>query len=103
MAARNSLGTISTLFLIPVTVAAEMEALLTGVHAKTSAKTKLAAAEPPDEVDDLYKDVQSKGFEFIKDRVNALDWEEMQELVAGLLRAMGCKTRISPSGYGRFH
>jgi len=36
-----------------------------------------------------------QGIEFIKDKVNELDWEEMQELVAGLLRAMGYKTRIS--------
>lgn len=30
-----------------------------------------------------------------------LDWEDMQELVAGVLRAMGYKTRISPSGSDR--
>jgi restriction system protein len=30
-----------------------------------------------------------------------LDWQEMQELVAGLLRAMGYKTRISPTGPDR--
>jgi restriction system protein len=30
--------------------------------------------------------------------VAKLDWEEMQHIVAGLLRAMGYKTRISPSG-----
>lgn len=30
-----------------------------------------------------------------------LDWEEMQELVAGLLRAMGYKTQVSPSGPDR--
>jgi hypothetical protein len=27
--------------------------------------------------------------EFIKDKISALDWEELQELVAGILRAMG--------------
>jgi restriction system protein len=54
-----------------------------------------------DQVDDLFKDQQMKSLEFIKDRVVALKWDEMQELVAGLLRAMGYKTRISPSGSDR--
>ena len=99
--ARNSLGSISTLFLISATVAAEIESLLVDAAGKRRTPSEPAVIDPPDAVDDLYKDVQSKGFEFIKDRVNALDWEEMQELVAGLLRAMGYKTRISPSGSDR--
>ncbi|MCM2266461.1 MAG: restriction endonuclease, partial [Elusimicrobiales bacterium] len=37
-------------------------------------------------------------FEFIKDRILELDWEDAQELVAGILRAMGYKTRVSPKG-----
>jgi restriction system protein len=36
--------------------------------------------------------------EFLQDRLNKLSWDQMQELVAGLLRAMGYKTRISPPG-----
>jgi predicted Mrr-cat superfamily restriction endonuclease len=28
-------------------------------------------------------------FEGIKDRINSLDWDEMQNLVAGVLRSMG--------------
>ncbi|MEX1166034.1 MAG: restriction endonuclease, partial [Hydrogenophaga sp.] len=101
VAARNSLGSISTLFLIPPSVAAEMEALLKKPASEKPLVSTGVQASEPDEVADLYKDVQSKGFEFIKDRVNALDWQEMQELVAGLLRAMGYKTRISPSGSDR--
>src|SRR5690606_25405634 len=56
---------------------------------------------PEAEEDELLHDVQSKALEFIKDKVNRLGWEEMQELVAGLLRAMGYKTRVSPSGPDR--
>jgi restriction system protein len=33
--------------------------------------------------------------------VSKLDWDEMQELVAGVLRAMGYKTRVSPAGPDR--
>lgn len=102
VSARNSLGAISTLFQIPDEVAHEIESKLAqggGVTPSTSAPVVESVVE--EQVDDLYKDIQSKGFEFIKDRVNALDWDEMQELVAGLLRAMGYKTRVSPSGSDR--
>jgi len=53
------------------------------------------------QVDELFKDSQGKAFEFIKDRITRLGWSEMQELVAGLLRAMGYKTRVSPTGSDR--
>ena len=100
--ARNSLGAISTLFLIPLEVSKEIENELLGAkHASPSSEAPLSTIPVEEQVDELYKDIQSKGFEFIKDKVNQLDWEEMQELVAGLLRAMGYKTRISPSGSDR--
>jgi restriction system protein len=96
---RNSLGAISTLFLIPREAAVEMDRLMAGPpEAAATAPSEAVAAE---EVDDLYKDIQAKAFEFIKDKVSQLDWEDLQELVAGLLRAMGYKTRISPSGSDR--
>jgi restriction system protein len=100
--ARNSLGAIATLFLVPGEVAIEMEQLLIGARPVVSPAIEMPPTGNVDEqVSDLYRDVQGKGFEFIKDKVNQLDWEEMQELVAGLLRAMGYKTRISPSGSDR--
>ncbi|MBB4842470.1 restriction system protein [Paucibacter oligotrophus] len=99
VATRNSLGAISTLFMVPVEAAAEIERLLSG--AAQAVVSTPAAPDAEDQVDDLYKDIQGKAFEFIKDKVSQLDWEDMQELVAGLLRAMGYKTRISPSGSDR--
>ncbi|MFT3778884.1 MAG: restriction endonuclease [Ottowia sp.] len=101
VAARNSLGAISTLFLVPPAVAAEVLALLVVGRSGTSDPLPAPESEADEETDDLYKDVQARGFEFIKDRISALDWDEMQELVAGMLRAMGYKTRISPSGSDR--
>lgn len=99
---RNSLGAISTLFVIPAESAAEIERLLAGKPAPgPAAKEAASPAVVEDEVEDLYKDIQAKAFEFIKDKVSQLDWEDMQELVAGLLRAMGYKTRVSPSGSDR--
>ncbi len=94
--ARNSLGAIATLFLVPDFAAAELEALL-------ASGGKASAQEPPAERDakDILKEHQLKAHESIKDRINALSWEDMQELVAGVLRAMGYKTRVSAPGPDR--
>lgn len=42
-----------------------------------------------------------KADEFIEDQIDALDWQEMQELVAGILRAMGYRTTVSDPGPDR--
>lgn len=92
---RSSLGAISTLFLVPPEAAEDLERAL---ESKTP-------AEPPEVLDgaeeNLVEDMQDKAIEFIKDRVSKLSWDEMQNLVAGLLRAMGYKTRVSPTGPDR--
>lgn len=51
-----------------------------------------------EELVDLGKDVEEQASEFIKDRLSKLDSTQMEELVAGLLRGMGYKTRVSPHG-----
>lgn len=99
VAARNSLGFIGTLFQVPHEAAEEIEKLLTGQPGKAPAQEN--AEEDKTQVDLLFKDMQNKAFEFIKDKISKLEWDELQELVAGLLRAMGYKTRISPSGPDR--
>ena len=95
---RNSLGAISTLFRLPNDVAAELRQAL--------AQRDAAPLEAPvltSEVaeDDIFENMASRAREFIKDKVSALAWEEMQELVAGLLRSLGYKTRISEVGPDR--
>lgn len=96
---RNSLGSTLTVFLLSKDVVTEINDVLARnntPHAQASASQKINA-----EVDNLFQDQQLKSLEFIKDKVNALRWDDMQILVAGLLRAMGYKTRISPSGSDR--
>ncbi len=94
---RNSLGAISTLFQLSPDV---VEDLLRALQSHQPAKNDtVAAAEIAEE--DVFKNIQEKAIEFTKDRVHALDWSDMQELVAGLLRAMGYKTRVSPAGPDR--
>lgn len=45
--------------------------------------------------------MESLSIERIKDIVNDLGWDQMEELVAGILRAMGYKTQVSPAGPDR--
>lgn len=95
---RNSLGSISTLFRIPIEVADELKkALTSGQPVKAEAVAAITDAVE----DDLFKSMESRAHEFIKDRVNALGWDDMQELVAGLLRSLGYKTRVSEVGPDR--
>jgi len=100
VATRNSLGAISTLFQAPTEAAEEIEQLLKGKPPAPADKVD-EKEEEESQVDAILKEIQNKGFEFIKDKISRLDWEELQELVAGVLRAMGYKTRISPSGSDR--
>lgn len=99
-ATRNSLGAVQTLFLIPDRAAAELQALAAG-----AAMTE----EPVDAGEDLivsglpdaFAGIEDQAIERIKDRIVRLGWEEMQDLVAALLRAMGYRTSISSRGPDR--
>ena len=94
---KNSLGAISTLFLLSDEVVADIERALVSHEPALAGESDEAAAVE----EDLFRNIQSKAVEFTKDRVSALDWSDMQELVAGLLRALGYKTRVSPAGPDR--
>jgi restriction system protein len=95
---RNSLGATLTLFKIPQSAASEIEQLLKGQR---------PVAEPVDDEEEeedeaqLLERYREAALEFVKDRVSRLDDREMEELVAGLLRAMGYKTRVSDPGPDR--
>lgn len=102
--AKNSLGSTLTLFVVPAFAAKE----LFGVAGK-----EVSVADVQDETDqvdvedeqllvaDPISTLESLALERIKDRVAALSWDEMQLLVAGVLRAMGYKTQVSPAGPDR--
>lgn len=92
---KNTLGAISTLFEINNEASKEILNLLKGK------KVSEAVEEDSEESDLLKDDVISRSQEFIQDKVVKLDWDEMQELVAGLLRGMGYKTIVSAKGPDR--
>lgn len=94
---KNTLGAIQTVFRLGEDAAAEIEARLAGQPLPDVTQQEQQVAE----VEQLRQDVVERAREFIKDRLLKLDWEEMQQLVAGCLRAMGYRTRVSPRGADR--
>ena len=91
---KNSLGSISTLF---------------SISDKTLADLRKAAGDkpnvnPPAKSDDDDDDndsaviTEDEAIERIKDRVREFSWEDMELLVAGLLRAMGYRTHMTQKG-----
>lgn len=96
---KNSLGGIQTIFVVKPQVMADLE---------------IAAEKPgevgPKPVDDFESDDETPietpsysapedGLEAIKDRIiNEIQWDEMEQLVAGLLRAMGYFANVTGPG-----
>ncbi len=95
-ATRNTLG--STLTLFEVSIPAATELLSVEIASPESFAAPSVATE---EAVETFRDQENRALELIKDQVNLLEWDEMQELVAGILRAMGYKTQISPAGPDR--
>lgn len=94
---RNSLGAISTLFMIPPDAASDVVRAVE-THEPATAQIDTADNDEAAVEDEVLLDIQERALEFTKDKIIALDWDQMQELVAGLLRAMGYRTRVSAHG-----
>lgn len=96
---KNSLGAIQALFLLPGFAANE----LLGIVPAPAKKVAFDEGQIEEEVtlDTIKEDFEAKALEFIKDKIQQLDWEDMQELMAGILRGMGYKTLVSPKGADR--
>lgn len=97
-AAKNSLGAISTIFRLSEEAAEELSS------SEQQGMAVVASDPTEDEIEgetEVRKDTEQRALEFLQDRLSKLGWDEMQELVAGLLRAMGYKTRVSPVGPDR--
>lgn len=97
---KNSLGSTLTVFQVPEHAANDLITQQQGGPPK-SAASDLEGPDDESAVEDLFDDIESQAREHIKDMVSGLDWSEMQELVAGILRAMGYKTQVSPPGADR--
>lgn len=94
-ATKNSLGSISTLFSIADKALAE---LMKASKAPTGTVPTLADGDADDDDDDSTVITEDEAIERIKDRVREFSWEDMELLVAGMLRAMGYKTHMTQKG-----
>lgn len=92
---RNSLGSTLTLFALQDFVLTDLEAALSGAPVQ---KETESAEEDFSETKDQ---VVSQGHELIKDKILGLQADEMEELIAAVLRAMGYQTKVSPRGPDR--
>lgn len=93
---KNTLGSAMTLFSIDEET---MEELSGKPVRKEYVVEKLE--EQKEKLDAIKEDFEEKAHEFIKDKILELNWEELQELVAGILRGMGYKTLVSQRGPDR--
>lgn len=97
--AKASLGSMLTLFQLNEDIANEFEALL-----DQPIKASSLPKHPEQDafaMQQEFKNIESKSREFIKDKICAISPDALEHLVAGLLRAMGFKTRVSPKGRDR--
>ena len=94
-ATRNTLGSALALFRLSDDAEGDVLRVVEGSSAPQDTE------EIANEEEDFLEDIEARGIEFIKDRIVRLSWDDMQELVAGLLRAMGYKTRMSVAGADR--
>jgi restriction system protein len=102
---KNSLGSIATIFCVSDAAAQDILRRISGpieiATAESNTPSSTAELEPTESESTVRRDVEQRALEFLRDRIAKLERDEMQELVAGLLRAMGYKTQVSPSGADR--
>ena len=103
---RNTLGSILTLFLVNETAAQELCSLqepLTQAEAERAQPALRPGAKAAEGVnfEELKDEIAEKSNQFIEDIIAALDPYELQDLVGGVLRAMGYKTRVAQPGPDR--
>lgn len=89
---KNKLGSALTLFVID-------EEGVQALSGKPAAKPMTEAVEEEQEtLDAIKEDLEQKAHEFVMDKILELSWEDIQDLVAGVLRGMGYKTLVSERG-----
>lgn len=92
---RNNLGAIATFFR---TSAEATEELFRNATPIGTAVPPPPLPPPDPDVRILRDEVAGKADQFVEDHIARLDWKGMQQLVAGILRAMGYRTQVAPEG-----
>lgn len=97
--ARNSLGAIQTLIRVPDDVAGEL--LGQGSAPARVTESSVPAALVEEDFEDPYAELFEQSVQRVQDKILALNWSELQDLVAALLRALGYRTIVSQAGADR--
>lgn len=97
IASRNTLGTVLTITQLSSDVWADINASLSG----KSMRPSITPAEAKAEETEIKQGIQEQAHERLKDRILSLSSENMEELAAALLRGMGFKATVSPTGPDR--
>ena len=95
-ASKNSLGGISTIFSVSDEVMADLGRAVG--EKRSAAKATQATDDAEDSDEDARYATFDNGFERIKDKILTVDPDDMEQLTAGLLRAMGYHARVTPKG-----
>jgi len=101
---RNSLGAIQAIIQLNARASTELRTRASGLESTPPARLEAASDDDSDEAADLAslrQETVEKSGEFIEDMIADLDPYQMQDLVAGILRAMGYKTRVAAPGADR--
>lgn len=102
--ARNSLGSVLTLFIVNDEVWAEIKSLLQSRELPFETEETKTTEEKTELKEGFVltrNELREKAHELIKDKIVSLADDELEELAAALLRAMGFRARVSPKGYDR--
>lgn len=97
---RNTLGSLTTIFEPGEGVLRDLESGLSG-GPQLPVQVPVGDPSEVEELEELRHDTAERAREFIKDKIRRLSPSEMEELIASLLRAMGYKARVTPTGPDR--
>lgn len=95
---RNSLGSTLTLFSVNREVADELREILAG---RAPAKEVENLEEEREELSQIKDETAERAHELIKDKLLLLNPDQMEQMAAAVLRAMGYRAKVSPKGRDR--
>ena len=95
---KNSLGSTLALFTVSEDVLAD---LLDVADKPIESLPQKSAESEKEDWQQIKKDIVEQAHELIKDKIVKLSEDELPQLVAAILRAMGLKTRVSAKGADR--
>ena len=102
---KNTVGAIQTLFLLNADAAADLWRHAVPLdHALPDVVSPGPEGSEPSEDEDVEGEranLAEEALERVKDKIVKLEWDDMQELVAGILRGMRYRTRVAPPGADR--